>query len=236
MVSLSKADIYWDKPTYVGFSILDLSKLTMYAFHYDVIMKRYGHERAKLLFTDTDSLCYELRTDNFYADVLADRFHYDTSDYPEDHPCYRVANRKVLGKFKDECNGKQPREFVGLRAKMYSILMPAGVADKSTAKGIKTAYAKKHLIHRAYRECLMNQTRTVAEFRCITSRNHNLQTSVIRKDALNPFDDKRYLLPNGIGTLAHGHRAIRAERQRRAAETATTATTATAAAVAGDVV
>ena len=203
MVKLSKVDIYWDKPTFAGFSILDLSKLFMYEFHYDVMLKRYGR-RAKLLFTDTDSLCYDLQTDDWYDDILRDKTYYDTSDYPTDHPCYSLVNKKVLGKFKDECNGVQPLQFVGLRAKMYSFKMPGG-KEKSTAKGIKRSHAKKHLLHDAYHECLVDHTQTSTSFRNITSSNHVLSTTEIHKSALNPIDDKRYLLANGMDTLAHGH-------------------------------
>ena len=47
---------------------------------------------------------------------------YDFSDYPKNHPCYSETNKKVVGKFKDECAGKVISEYVGLRLKMYSIL------------------------------------------------------------------------------------------------------------------
>ena len=68
MVKTRVTKIYWDKPTYVGFCVLELSKLLMYQFHYDYILPTYG-SNAKLLFTDTDSLCYELCTEDAYADM-----------------------------------------------------------------------------------------------------------------------------------------------------------------------
>ena len=205
MVNMTKTHIKWDKPTYVGFSILELSKMHMYWYHYDVMLARYG-SNAKLLFTDTDSLCYELKTEDFYEDILEDAEHYDTSDYPSGHRCQNPANARVLGKFKDECNGKQPLEFVGLRAKMYSLLMP-DETQKATAKGIKRSYAKKHLVHSAYLDCLKDNVATEASYYEIRSSNHELRTTLIRKSALSSFDDKRYLLPNGLDTLAHGHYA-----------------------------
>ena len=119
-----------------------------------------------------------------------------------------TANCKVLGRFKDECGGRQPLEFVGLRAKMYSLLMPSGT-QKATAKGIKQAYAKKHLLHKRYYECLMEHVKTKASYFDIRSSNHKLQTMLIEKDALNPFDDKRYLLDYGVDTLAYGHCRLR---------------------------
>ena len=70
-----------NKPIYVGFSILDLSKLLMYDFHYNYIKKSYG---AKFLFTDTCSLVYEVETDDVYEDFYKDKDLFDFSDYPQD--------------------------------------------------------------------------------------------------------------------------------------------------------
>ncbi|GBN22535.1 hypothetical protein AVEN_268168-1, partial [Araneus ventricosus] len=71
-----------DKPIYVGFVILELSKLIMYNFHYNVMKKEYG-DKAELLFTDTDSLTYEVETEDIYEDMFRHMDIYDTSDYPE---------------------------------------------------------------------------------------------------------------------------------------------------------
>ena len=71
---------------------------------------------------------------------------YDTSDYPPEHPLYSRTNSKVLGKFKDECASLAVQEFVGLRSKMYSILLPGGKA-KFTAKGVSRCHVLKHLKH-----------------------------------------------------------------------------------------
>lgn len=56
-----------DRPAYIGMCILDLSKVLMYDFHYNYIKQKYS-DRAKLLFTDTDSLCYEIQTEDAYKD------------------------------------------------------------------------------------------------------------------------------------------------------------------------
>jgi hypothetical protein len=115
---MNKTQINYNKPIYLGAAILDISKVLMYEFHYDYIKPKYG-DRAKLLFTDTDSLCYEIRTDDFYQDIAEDvESTFDTSDYPKDHPAaalgFKVGcNKKVIGMFKDECAGKQITEFVG---------------------------------------------------------------------------------------------------------------------------
>ena len=99
-------------------SILDLSKTLMYDFHYNYIQPKYG-DNAKLLFTDTDSLAYEIQTKDFYRDISSDvKSKFDTSNYPKDHPSGILTgvNKKVIGMFKDEASGKQIAEFVGLRA------------------------------------------------------------------------------------------------------------------------
>ena len=88
-----------DKPIYGGFSILDLNKLLMYGFHYNYIERKYS---ATLLFTDTDSLVYEIETNDVYEDFYRDRNLFDFSDYPQDSKFFDPVNKKVIGKVKDE--------------------------------------------------------------------------------------------------------------------------------------
>jgi hypothetical protein len=103
-VSLEHDTVTLNKPIYVGFSVLELSKLLMYQFHYGYIKDRFG-DRAKLLFTDTDSLCYEFKSPDIYQEIGEDADLFDFSDYPTDHPLHSVQNKKVMGKMKDEMNG-----------------------------------------------------------------------------------------------------------------------------------
>ena len=113
-IHMKKTKLYFDKPVYLGMCILDSSKTLMYEFHYNYIKKKYG-DKAKLLFTDTDSLMYEIQTEDFYKDISADVKHrFDTSDYPPNHPSGIPSgfNKKVLGVFKDEVKGKVIDEFV----------------------------------------------------------------------------------------------------------------------------
>ena len=79
---------------------------------------------------------------------------YDTSGYPQDHPLYSLANKKVLGKLKDECAGRAIAEYVGLRQKMYSILEAGGKKNTKKAKGVKKNVVKKHIRHEQYKEAL----------------------------------------------------------------------------------
>ena len=109
-----KETLTLNRPAYVGMCILDLSKTLMYDFHYNYIKQKYG-SKAKLLFTDTDSLTYEIEAKDVYSDFWKDKHMFDNSDYLENSPYYDKTNKKVIGKFKDEAAGVPIYEFVGLR-------------------------------------------------------------------------------------------------------------------------
>src|SRR6218665_1784194 len=154
-VHVKRTKLFYNKPIYLGMCILDLSKTLMYDFHYNFIKNKYDESEAKLLFTDTDSLAYEIQTDDFYADIAHDiQERFDTSEYPKDHPSgiKTGVNKKVIGMFKDEAAGKQIEEFVGLRSKLYSYRM-AG-EDHKKCKGVKKIVVKKTISHEDYTDCL----------------------------------------------------------------------------------
>lgn len=96
-VERKHTSVLLDKPIYMGFTVLELSKLHMYNFDYKVVMAKYGPEKAKLLFTDKDSLTSQIKTDDLYQDMLEDQDLFDTSNYPREHPLYSSANQKVIG-------------------------------------------------------------------------------------------------------------------------------------------
>jgi hypothetical protein len=93
-IKLIRKIVNLNKPIYTGFSVLDLSKLLMYSFHYNYIVKKYG-TKAKLCLTDTDSLLYDIKTYDIYDDMLMDIELFDTSGYNSDHKLYSTANKKV---------------------------------------------------------------------------------------------------------------------------------------------
>ena len=88
-----KETLTLNRPAYVGMCILDLSKTLMYDFHYNYIKKKYDN-RARLLFTDTDSLTYEIESEDVYKDFWNDKDMFDNSDYPESSPYYCNVNKK----------------------------------------------------------------------------------------------------------------------------------------------
>lgn len=103
-----------NRPAYVGMYILDLSITLMYDFHKNRIKQKYG-DKAKLLFTDTDSLTYEIETKGVNKDFWKDKDKFDNSNF------YDKTNKKVIiGKFKDEAAGFVIKEFAGLRSKISS--------------------------------------------------------------------------------------------------------------------
>ena len=199
-----RTNVKLNKPIYTGFTVLELSKMHMYQFHYNHIMKKYGPQKAKLLFTDTDSLTYLITTDDVYEDMKADADLYDTSDYPKDHPLHSNINKKVIGKFKDETAGVPIAEFVGLRAKMYSIKTEDGKEEKK-GKGIKKSVLKKEVKHQDYKDCLFEQKEYQHSMMGFQSRQHQVYTINQTKKSLSPFDDKRFILEDGFTTRAHGH-------------------------------
>ena len=85
-VHMKKTKLCFNKPVYLGMSILDMSKSLMYDFHYNYIKIKYG-DKAKLLFTDIESLACEIKTKYFYKDINPDiEKGFDTNVYPSNHP------------------------------------------------------------------------------------------------------------------------------------------------------
>ena len=209
-VHMKKTSLTMNKPVYLGMCILDLSKVVMFDFHYKYIKPKYGN-KAKLLFTDTDSFLYEIQTKDFYKDISGDvKDRFDTSDYPENHPSGIPTglNNKVLGKFKDEAGGKIIKEFVGLRAKLYSYKMDEGKENKR-CKGIKKAVVEKSITHEDYKTCLETGKEQLRKQNIIRSYEHVVYTEEVNKVALSAADDKRYLLKDSYDTLAWGHYKIK---------------------------
>ena len=209
-VHMKKTNLKMNKPVYLGACILDLSKTIMYDFHYNYIKAKYG-DKAKLLFTDTDSLMYEIETEDFYKDISGDvKDWFDTSDYPENHPSGIPTgkNKKVLGMMKDEAAGKIIKEFVGLRSKLYSFVIDEEEEIKK-CKGIKKQVVKNSITHEDYKTCLETGKEQLRKQNIVRSYEHEVYTEEVNKVALSAEDDKRYILEDGKHTLAWGHYKIK---------------------------
>ena len=136
-ITMTKDKVLRNRQIYLGFSILDLSKITMYRFYYRQIIAKYRN-KAKLTYTDTDSFVYLIETKNIYDDMSANNDAFDIFRIPT-HPLNSKKNAKALGKFRDECNSLQPHEFIGL-SKMYSLKLPDG-RIKNSKWSVKIACA-----------------------------------------------------------------------------------------------
>ena len=212
-VEMTKEKIKLNQLKYVGFSILNLSKYHLYNFHYGYIKNKYG-SNAKLLFTDTDSLCYNIETDDFYKDMIQDKQHYDLSDmkidilkdknYYNEMREHLNENKKVVCKFKDETCGVPIEEFIGLRSKMYSIELYDGKEEK-TAKGVLKHIIENNLKHDEYKKVLDIVSRMTHIMKMIRSYDHVLNTIEVNKITLSAYDDKRYILKDGITSYAYGY-------------------------------
>ena len=208
-VHMMKTNLYINKPVYLGMSILDFSKSLMYDFYYNYIMTKYD-DKEKLLFTDTDSLAYEIRTKDFYKDINLDiEKRFDTSDYPSNHSSgiKTGLNSKVLGMFKDEAGGKRIVKFVGLSAKLYSYKMLDSSEDKK-CKGVTNNGTKRSIKFDDYRECLFRRNDQHRKMNVIRSHCHEIYTEEINRIAVSSDDDKRVIMTDEIHTLAYGYKNL----------------------------
>ena len=120
---MKKTKVKRNKPIYLDFSILEISKTVMYEFWYDYMKPKYA-DNVKFCYMDTDSFIMHIKTKDFYKDIANDvekRFH--TSNYEVNGPLPTGKNKKVIGLMKDELGGKIMTEFPALRPKAYSYLM-----------------------------------------------------------------------------------------------------------------
>ena len=128
----------------------------MYKFHNDYVCNKYD---AKLLFTDTDSLVYEIKSKEVYEQCFKDRELFAFSGYPIDSKYFDSTNQKVLGKMKDEFNGVKIIEFVGLKSKMYS-LVSVDDREVNKAKGINKKLRHEEYVHVLFKKNVLFEKNT----------------------------------------------------------------------------
>lgn len=219
-IELMKPRCLINRPFYVGFTVLEFAKLHMYRFHYDFVKPLWPGKKSQLLFTDTDSLMYEIEDAQVYNKIWQHRDEFDLSDYPVDF-FHDTTNKAIIGKFKDEAKGKPAEAFVGLRAKMYCWKLSKQLTDntytseeKSRAKGIQRAAMRNVRFDDYERQIREPQEHKVTNRR-IGSHLHNIYTYEFDKKGLCSFDDKRYILEDGISTLAYGHYRVQLDADKR---------------------
>ena len=227
---MGKIKVVMNKPVYLGQAILDLSKIVMYEFHYDYMVPKYSLEKLKLCYMDTDSLVYDIKTEDFYEDIANDvEARFDTSGYSKTdfRPLPISVNKTVIGLMKDELGGKIMTEFVALRPKLYSYKKLDGLEDKKCkgikkcvvmktltgledkkCKGIKKCIVKKTLTFEDYKACLFNDSKEYRSQLIFRSAKHEVHTIEVNKVTLNSDDDKRISRKDWISTFARGHKDL----------------------------
>ena len=198
-IHVKKISLTLNKPAYVEFTVLELSKWEMYNFHYHFMKKRF--QICVLVFTDTNSLCYECN-ENPYEKLYKYKELIDLSNFLVSSKYYCSDNKKVVGKMKDEYGRKSIVKFVGLKCKMYSILDERS-NEKSTSKGHNTFIEFQEFYNKLFQKRILRH-----QMRGIESKNHNIGTYETNKRSLSFFDDKWYILKNGISILAYGYEDI----------------------------
>ena len=203
---MGKVKVKMNKPVYLGQAILDLSKIIMYEFHYDHMKKKYKDSNLKLLYMDTDSLVYNIKTEDFYRDIAEDvETRFDTSGYVSGRPLPTGRNKMVIGLMKDELGGKIMKEFISLRPKMYSYRV--GEDEPKKCKGIKKCVVKKTISFEDYKRCLFEGRVIHRSQMMFRSRKHKVRTLEVNKLALSRKDDKRISI-DGVASLAMGHHKL----------------------------
>ena len=139
--------------------------------------------------------------------MWANKDHYDFNDYPKDNQYHDDSNKKVIGKFKDEANGIPISEFIGLRPKMYSI-ETCDLTNIRKAKGIVGTVVKKDLTHELYKRSLQERKEMTHTQVIIKSHEHQIGVYEQNKVSLSQLDTKRWILADGVTTLAYGHKDI----------------------------
>ena len=164
-----------NKPIYVGFTVLELSKWLMYEFHYNFIKKHFD---AELLFTDTNSLTYEIKSDDVYEEFFERKHLLDFTNFSKDSKFYDSQNEMVVGKTKDEDKGILINRFVGLKSKMHSMLSDDG-KESNTAKGVNIATRFNE-----FKDTLFNKKVIRRKMKRIQIQKHKLGTYEINKISL----------------------------------------------------
>jgi hypothetical protein len=158
----------------------------------------------------------EIKTDDLYNDVKTKFINeFDTSDYPKDNIYgMPLINKKVQGKFKDELKGIITEEFIGLRSKLYAYKKFEDEKAIKKAKGIKGCVVENNICFNDFRKCLLTKEAIYKKQNILKSIRHEIYTVEQNKKALSAYDDKRFILENGIDTVAWGHYSINIEKDQ----------------------
>ena len=188
-------EVLMDKPIYLGFSVLELSKLLMYETYYDKFQPYFGEENIQLHYTDCDSMVLSIKTQDIVNDLQNLRDLFDFSNLNREHELFSEKNKKVVGKFKIETPGSICiDEFICLRSKAYAY--KCGGESSNKLKGISKSQSK-NIKFEEYYNCLFGgDYKKECENYIIKSMNHDMFLQKVTKNCLSAFDEKRLYINN----------------------------------------
>ena len=200
LIETFNEEVEMDKPIYVGTAILDISKLWMMEFHYDVIEKNFKN-KYNLLYSDTDSLVYRIEHPDIYEWIKNNKDYFDLSS--SERPDLKDgANKKAYGKFKDEMHSLLIKEFIGLNPKVYSVIHQKINEEnkskywnnKKTLKGVSTAVVENEIEHKDYVDVISTNKVIKKDVVTLRSFDHQIYTYKAPKIALTSFYDKMRMI------------------------------------------
>lgn len=205
MVEMQKSSILFDKPIYLGMSILDLSKCHMYDLYYNKI-KNVFKENVSCAYVDTDSYMLKFVNSDPYLFMKENPSLFDTSDYPEKNRYGIIrANTKLVGVLKDESKGVCIVDYCALKSKMYAYKVE-NESEIKKMKGVKRAVLRNLDINDYINALHSKNDRPIyRQQHMIKSIDHVVFTIVENKSTLSKKDDKRFVEENGVTTLPWGH-------------------------------
>ena len=184
--------VVMDKAIYVGFAILELSKLHMYETYYDTLQLYFGQEKLEVYYIDTDGMIPSMRTENIIKALKTLEGISDFSNLDENHELYSNKIKKVIGRFKIETpKNKFIDEFVCLGSKAYSFKSKDNIESKNKIKGSSKFQSKHNKFEENYNCLFGGDYQKECDNYNFRSLNHEMYLQKLRKSTISLFDDKR---------------------------------------------
>jgi hypothetical protein len=205
-----------DKPYYIGFSILEISKYIMYDFFYNVLRPYFGDDGVSLLYSDTDSLAINIKTSDLLQDLKNLESNMDYSNLHNHHPLFSNRNKAQLFKFKEEFGLRPISRLCALKSKVYSFEIACNHdiganeyglcleclnksftgSNVNKLKGIQKRTAR-NIQFSSYLKCLSEFSAQREKTFQIVSKKQKIQTTMVSKISLSSFCDKRFIFNCG---------------------------------------
>jgi len=205
-----KTTVHLEKPIYVGFVVLEMSKLHMSKYFYEVVKPTFDDVRVCM--TDTDSFILEVNDVEFRKKrrAMIERY-MDASNFPPDSKHKSSSHAKLMGYFKDEIYADERRvvdRFIGVRPKCYIVdTVDCGGNDHKTKKAMKGVQRREQesIAWSQFESCLLDRERFECGYGSIHIRNNQPCTRKGIKTCLSAEDDKRFVSDDGRDSKPLGH-------------------------------